>query len=318
MKLSVIIPCYNEADTIATQLEAFAKQYWSEPWEIIVSDNGSTDDSVAIVEKYRSKLPHLHIVDASAKRGAPHAINVGAQAATGDAIAVCDADDEIAPGWVAAIGEALSRHDFVASRFDFTKLNEPWALEARSCGYGTCGQENELPKMGCPPYLLYAGACGLGVKKSLHDAVGGHDESLPYHHDTDFCYKMQLLGVEFHFVPEAVVHIRCHHTFKGIFHQARRWAEYGVTIYCKYKDISTLKVSQPWRQYIRSWRYFLLIFVKWCVVLSLTPLYLTNQTGVLRCLPQFRSKGDIGVMVWRLGRLIGQLQGSIKNRVPPV
>jgi len=57
MKLSVIIPCYNEADTIATQLEVLAKQYWSEPWEVIVSDNGSTDDSLAIVEKY---LPIRH------------------------------------------------------------------------------------------------------------------------------------------------------------------------------------------------------------------------------------------------------------------
>ena len=170
MKLSVIVPCYNEANTIATQLEALTKQAWSEPWEVIVSDNGSTDYSLAIVETYRSKLPHLRIVDASTKRGAPHAINVGVQAATGGAIAVCDADDEVAPGWVAAIGEALARHDFVASRFDFTKLNEPWAIAARSCGYGTCGQENGLQKIGHPPYLLFAGGCGLGVKKSIHDA----------------------------------------------------------------------------------------------------------------------------------------------------
>ena len=318
MKLSVIIPCYNGVDTIATQLEALAKQDWSEPWEVIVSDNGSTDDSLAIVESYRSQLPHLRIVDASARRGQPYALNVGAQAATGDALAFCDADDEMAPGWVAAIGEALSRHDFVASRFEFTKLNEPWALEARSGGHGICGQENELPKIAYPPYLPFAGGCGLGVKKSIHDAVGGHDESLPYLHDTDYCFKIQLLGVELHFVPAAVVHIRCHHTFRGIFRQARLWAQYGITVYKKYKDVSTRKVSQPWRRYINSWRYFLLIFVKWVVVLSLTPLYLTHQTGVLQHLPKFRSKGDIGAMAWRLGWLIGQLQGSIKNRVPPV
>ena len=318
MKLSVIVPCYNGADTIATQLEALAKQCWSEPWEVIVSDNGSTDDSLAIVERYRSKLPHLRIVDASARRGQPYAMNVGAQAAAGDAVAFCDADDEMALGWVAALGEALSRHDFVASRFEFTKLNEPWALEARSCGHGTCGQENGLQKIECPPYLPFAGGCGLGVKKSIHEAVGGYDESLPYLHDVDYCFKIQLMGVELSFVPDAVIHIRCRHTFKGIFHQARRWAEYNVTVYKKYKDVSTMKVSQPWRRYISSWKYFLLIFVKWVVVLSLTPLYFMNQTGVLQHLPKFRSKGDIGVMTWRLGWLIGQLQGSVKNRVHPV
>jgi hypothetical protein len=78
------------------------------------------------------------------------------------------------------------------------------------------------------------------------------------------------------------------------------------------------KVAQPWRLYIRSWKVFLLLFVKWVVVLSLTPLYLTDQTGLLRHLPKYRSRGDIGVMLWRLGWLIGQLQGSIKHRVPPV
>ena len=318
MKLSVVIPCYNGADTIATQLEALAKQHWSEPWEVIISNNGSTDDSLAIVERYRSKLPNLRIVDASARRGQPYAMNVGAQAATGDALAFCDADDEMVPGWVAAIGGALAKHDFVASRFEFTKLNEPWALEARSGGYGTCGQENGLPKIGYPPYLPFAGGGGLGVKKSVHDAVGGYDESLPYLHDLDYCFKIQLLGVELHFVPEAVIHVRCRHTFKGFFHQARLWAKYSEAVFKKYKDVSMMKVSQPWRRYIRSWKVFLLLFVKWVVVLSLTPLYLTNQMGLLRHLPKFRSRGDIGVMVWRLGWLIGQLQGSIKHRVPPV
>ena len=318
MKLSVLIPCYNGADIIATQLEALAKQYWSESWEVIVADNGSTDDSLAIVEKYRNKLPHLRIVDASARRGQPYALNVGAQAATGDALAFCDADDEMAPGWVAAIGEALSRHDFVASRFEFRKLNAPWALEARSCGHGTCGQENGLQKIGYPPYLPFAGGCGLGVKKSIHDAVGGFDEFLPYLHDVDYCCKIQFMGVELHFVPEAVMHVRCRHTFRGIFRQARHWAEYNIILYKKYKDVSTMKVLQPWRRYIRSWQYCLLLFVKWGVVLSLTPLYLTNQPSLLQHLPKFRSKGDIGIMVWRLGWLIGQLQGSIQHRLPPV
>src|SRR2546428_8626176 len=318
MKLSVVIPCYNGADTIATQLEALAKQHWSEPWEVIISNNGSTDDSLAIVERYRSKLPNLRIVDASARRGQPYAMNVGAQAATGDALAFCDADDEMAPGWVAAIGGALAKHDFVASRFEFTKLNEPWALEARSGGHGTCGQENGLPKIGYPPYLPFAGGGGLGVKKSVHDAVGGYDESLPYLHDLDYCFKIQLLGVELHFVPEAVIHVRCRHTFKGFFHQARLWAKYSEAVFKKYKDLSMTKVSQPWHRYIRSWKVFLLLFVKWLVVLSLTPLYSTKQASLLRHLPKFRSRGDIGVMVWRLGWLIGSVQGRINPKGTPV
>ena len=65
MKLSVVIPCYNEAKTIAAQLEALSQQQWSEPWEVIVTDNGSTDDTVKIVEEYYSQLPNLRLIDAS-------------------------------------------------------------------------------------------------------------------------------------------------------------------------------------------------------------------------------------------------------------
>src|SRR6266545_10527 len=108
MKLSVVVPCFNSAKTIAIQLEALANQTWSEPWEVIVADNGSTDSSVAIAESYKKRLPHLRIVDASDRRGAGHARNVGAAAAAGDLLAFCDADDEVAPGWLSAMGQALS------------------------------------------------------------------------------------------------------------------------------------------------------------------------------------------------------------------
>ena len=49
MKLSVILPCYNDADTIATQLEALVNQQWSELREIIVLNNGSSDDSLRVI-----------------------------------------------------------------------------------------------------------------------------------------------------------------------------------------------------------------------------------------------------------------------------
>ncbi|MCY7392121.1 MAG: glycosyltransferase, partial [Leptolyngbyaceae cyanobacterium CAN_BIN12] len=63
MKLSVILPCYNGAETIAVQLNALVQQQWSEDWEVIVVNNGSTDNSVEIVEEYRDRLP-LRIVNA--------------------------------------------------------------------------------------------------------------------------------------------------------------------------------------------------------------------------------------------------------------
>ncbi|MCY7394267.1 MAG: glycosyltransferase, partial [Leptolyngbyaceae cyanobacterium CAN_BIN12] len=64
MKLSVILPCFNGAETIAVQLEALTRQSWAGEWEVIVVNNGSTDNSMEIVKRYRDRLQNLQIVNA--------------------------------------------------------------------------------------------------------------------------------------------------------------------------------------------------------------------------------------------------------------
>ena len=71
------------------------------------------------------------VVDASDRRGRQHACNVGA-AAAGSGMVFVDADDEIAPGFIAAIGEALAEHPIVAATIDHAALNRGWVSEGRS------------------------------------------------------------------------------------------------------------------------------------------------------------------------------------------
>jgi glycosyltransferase involved in cell wall biosynthesis len=291
MQLSVVIPCLNGAGTIGVQLDALANQQWEKPWEIIVADNGSTDDSRTIVESYRDRLPNLRTVDASARRGQPYALNCGAAAATGIALAFCDADDEVAPGWVAAMGEALLNYDCVACRIDFKKLNPPWA---QAIFQRHAQQHGQLLKAPFPPYLRHAGGGTLGVKKSLHEVVGGFDEALPYHHDTEFCFKVQLMGVELHYVSEAVVHVRCRDTLRGLLRQACHWAEYGVLLYKMYRPANSNDFSH-WKEFLWEWR------------------------GILRSIRQIcLDKSSRARWIWRFGRQLGRLVGSIKYHVPPV
>jgi glycosyltransferase involved in cell wall biosynthesis len=288
MKLSVIIPCYNADSTIATQIEALASQYWSEAWEVIVADNGSTDETRATVEQYRKLFENFRVVDASDRRGSAHARNVGARLAVGEALAFCDADDAVATGWVAAIGEAVAEHSFVASRMEWEKLNPPWTYRNRGKP-----QQEGLQTVSYPPYLPHAGGSGLGVKRSLHDAVGGFDESLARLMDTDYCFKIQRTGVKLHFVPDAVVHVRHQDTFRGIFHQARLWAKYNVLIYKRYRQPGE-RVVHPWRRHANTWR------------------------GIMWSLPQLRSLDGRVRWIRRVGWQIGLLQGSIRYLAPPI
>jgi glycosyltransferase involved in cell wall biosynthesis len=88
----VVIPTFNSVKTLGEQLAALARQDGASRVGVVISDNGSTDGTQALAKTFKPQLPGLIVVDSSAVRGAAHARNVGAQAATGEAFLFCDAD----------------------------------------------------------------------------------------------------------------------------------------------------------------------------------------------------------------------------------
>lgn len=122
IQISVVLPCYNGGELLNVQLEALATQQHDEPWELLFLDNASTDGSSNVARQYEARIPNLRIIDASAERGQPYALNLGIGLARGPMIITCDADDEVAPGWLNAMARALREHRFVASRMDQTKI----------------------------------------------------------------------------------------------------------------------------------------------------------------------------------------------------
>lgn len=94
MKLSVIIPCYNENNTIQPLLEK-VMQCGVSPLEIIVVDDGSSDGTQELLQKYRNNIDHLVLHDTNQGKGA--ALRSGIQKATGDIAIIQDADLEYDP-----------------------------------------------------------------------------------------------------------------------------------------------------------------------------------------------------------------------------
>jgi glycosyltransferase involved in cell wall biosynthesis len=230
MKLSVIIPCYNAADTIGEQLEALSYQQWNETWEVIVADNNSTDHSIEVVKKYQAKIKNLYIVDASEKKGAAHARNKGVDHSKGELIAFCDADDVVEKGWLAGMGNALEKHDFVACSMDWGLLNNlsEYTVKRKPQIEGL----NDFFVKGSFPH---AGGGSLGIRKNVHYAVNGFDEDFIYLEDTDYCFRVQQKGYKLSFAPEALVHVRARSSYYKIFKQEMKWAEYGFYLFKKYQ-----------------------------------------------------------------------------------
>lgn len=285
--LSVIVPCYNGAKTIRVQLEALARQQWAGPWEVIIADNGSTDESLQIAEQYRDQLPNLRIVDASARRGQPYAMNVGAHAAKGEALVFCDADDEVGEGWLAAMAKALSTHEFVACRTESKKLNPPWLARGRSSA-----QENGLKKLSYAPQLYFAGSGTMGIKRSLLlDVAGGFDENLPMLFDSLLCVQLQLAGKEIHYVPDAVLHLRHREAISHGFRQGFNYGQCQPVVYKKAVALGNPRLPQPLKMGIQGWR------------------------NVLSMLPRLRDKAMLAGFAFLFGRQLGRLKGSIRQRV---
>jgi glycosyltransferase involved in cell wall biosynthesis len=281
--VSIVMACYNAEKHLAQQLEAIVRQECTWPWELVLADNGSTDRTVAIAEAYRGRLPRLKIVDASARRGAAAARNQGIRAACGEWIIFCDGDDEVAPGWLDSMTKALSEHPAVAARLDHERLNEPWSRSVRHLQTGLMQTH--------PPFLPYTYAAALGVRRSVHDLVGGFDESLwRACEDRDYCYRLQLEGVPLTLVTNALVYYRHRDTARGIYEQAR---SYGVGNVRMYRDYRHLGIRRP--SVVRA-------MISWLITPVKFPLALTSR----RRFAAFAAR-----MGWRVGRL----QGSIQYRV---
>ncbi|MBA2666902.1 MAG: glycosyltransferase family 2 protein [Trueperaceae bacterium] len=239
-RISVIMPVYNGEDTIAVQLEALASQTFDGAWELIVADNGSTDGTRTAARRYAGRLP-LHLIDASRVRGAAHARNVGASHARAPLLAFVDADDEVAPGWLASIVTALDMHPVVASKFDKNRLNPP-ALR----GSRRLAQEVGLGAHDYADFLPHASGSGLAIQRSVHAAIGGFDESLLRLQDTDYCWRAQLAGFSLHFEHTALVHYRFRTSTSRSIAQAFLYGRYDGHLYNRYAKKGMRHVSL-WR-----------------------------------------------------------------------
>jgi glycosyltransferase involved in cell wall biosynthesis len=110
MKLSVIIPVYNEAAYLRRCLNSLRASLNNEGVEVIVIDDGSTDNSLEICQDFAKSLisvNNFRIIEYKYNYGVSFARNAGITSATGDFVTFLDADDEMAPDGITNMIKAL-------------------------------------------------------------------------------------------------------------------------------------------------------------------------------------------------------------------
>jgi GT2 family glycosyltransferase len=244
VEISVVIPVYNGATTIGDQLEALSRQSSPRFWEIVVADNGSTDNTLAIVDQWRPELPAVRVVDASKHRGVSHARNSGVLASRAPLVLICDADDVVASDWLEALALGLESADLVGGAFDFTALN------GRQGGRSHDAQQTGLP-IGLD-FLPYAVGANFGMRRAVFEHIGGWDESYRSGgDDIDFSWRAQLAGFRLAYVPDAVVARRRRSSPTDLWKQFYGYGRAKPQLYAQYRRHGAAR--EPIRRTVKTW-----------------------------------------------------------------
>ncbi|MBC7234210.1 MAG: glycosyltransferase [Chloroflexi bacterium] len=182
--VSVIITCYNDAEYVAGAIEnALAQEYT--PLEVIIVDDGSTDESVQVIAPYTTD-PRVRVIRHHENRGLPAARNTAIRQAHGEYIAFLDADDRWLPGKVAAQVAFLRAHPTVGMCYTRARLVTP---EGRDLGIThpfspTDDRRATLRRLfiqgggGIPPSTVM-------VRREVFDVVGLFNERLRMRQDRE-------------------------------------------------------------------------------------------------------------------------------------
>jgi glycosyltransferase involved in cell wall biosynthesis len=280
--LSVVIPALNAAQTLGVQLEALVAQTYEGAWEIVVADNGSSDETADIVRAVSSGRSNVRLVDASDRRGINHARNVGAAAARGEFVLFVDADDLVMPTWLDAMARAAVTCAAVGGCLDRTVLNP-----AR---FSMPDRERSTGLQTWPGFLPWASGANCGLRTALLRELGGFDERYRSGgDDVELFWRLQLAGHEVCFVPDAVVAYQERPKLRQV---ARQFYRYGLQDPHLHRNFRSAGMP-PGRvaAAVRAWGHLLL----------LAPWY-------------WWSPGRRRQWVRSTGRRVGRIVGSVRYR----
>jgi len=204
--VSILIPAYNSQQWIADSLRSAIAQTWPRK-EIIIVDDGSTDQTLAVAREFASDSVH---VVTQKNQGAAAARNTAFSLSRGDYIQWLDADDLIAPDKITKQMEALDH-----SPSKLTLLSGPWGrfmyryyrtkFVPTSLWSDLSPVEWLMRKMG---QNLHMQTATWLVSRELTEAAGPWDTRLTTDDDGEYFCRVLLASSGVRFVPEAKVYYR--------------------------------------------------------------------------------------------------------------
>ena len=213
MKATVVIPNLNGAGWLKDSIESIWAQTMQD-LELIVVDNGSTDESLAIAQSYQGR-PGYTLIQNDTNTGFSHAVNQGIRAAKGEYVALFNNDAFAEPDWLENLIAAAEQDKriFAVSSLMIRHFERELADDAGdyvtllgfACKRGDGMKASRYQK----PGRVFSACGGAALyRKSILDEIGLFDETFfAYYEDVDISWRANSLGYKNVYCPTA----RCYH-----------------------------------------------------------------------------------------------------------
>ncbi|AEK73969.1 putative glycosyl transferase [Thermococcus sp. 4557] len=227
--VTILIPARNEAVVIKDTLRAMANlEYPKDKLEVLLLDDGSTDDTVRIAEEVAREYPFIRVVRVEGGgRGKSYVLNYGLKLARGEVIAVYDADNRPEPG---ALKMLVSMLDDETPAVTGKVRTINW-------------NRNILTRFICMEYLYFqlAGQSGKSklyktavlpgtnfvIRRDLLEELGGWDEEA-LAEDLELSFRIMAMGKRIAYNPLAITWEQEPESWRVWFRQRTRWAAGNV------------------------------------------------------------------------------------------
>ena len=236
---SIIIPSFNRADELADLLISLQKiDFPKERFEVIISDDGSTDDTETLVKQHIAENKYeLHYIRQQNK-GPGAARNAGMEKAKGDFFIFVDSDVTVPKNWLTDIDKMVTEKEADAFggpdtyRDDFPALLK--AINYSMTSFITTG--GLRGKKGKKLAKFYPRSFNMGLSRDLWEKIGGFG-GLRHGQDIEFSHRILKSGAKVVFVADAPVYHKRRTNLRRFYRQVFNWGVARINLYKIDKDM---------------------------------------------------------------------------------
>ncbi|BDR58056.1 glycosyltransferase family 2 protein [Xylocopilactobacillus apicola] len=232
--ITIMVPAHNEHVTIRNTIDYLMNELNYTNYEVLVTDDGSTDDTPQILKSLQEQYPRLRVIRIEKNKGKAHAFNIGLSFAKGELILSNDADTVPEPDALKKYVNYFIRQDSqniaaVTANMDVQNRNKLIAKSQTVEFSSIVGiiKRTETGVFG--GIYAYSGANTMYRKSALID-VGLFRQDRATE-DISVAWDQQLNGWLAAFAPDIMFYMNVPETAKNLYRQRKRWAKGGTEVW---------------------------------------------------------------------------------------